>query len=219
MNPYSMLQLVRDDYTNAMQFLVADQELPESYIDEVLPVILSGEDEAVISAIKNADSCVNPVLMAAIYSGEGGPKGEEYNGETIYNFFNIAADSGGGDARQYAYDKKWYTLEACLKGSEGVFQKYLDRGQDTLYAMDWDFNSYMNDDDLSQFSALVNDAEEKAINMCKRGEVQFDLHHEFTFKILVYENMEKYGLHNHYRSSSWRSDGLSCERKKRGCYL
>jgi len=193
MNPYSMLQLVRDDYTNAMQFLVADQELPESYIDKVLPAILSKEDEAVISAIKNADSCVNPVFMAAVYSVEDGPKGEEYNGETIYNFFNIGADNGRGDARQYAYDQKWYTLEDCLKGSEEVFQKYLNRGQDTLYAMTWDFNSYMSGDDLKQFSTLVNDAEDKAISMCKRGDDQFNLHYEFTFKIPVYENVEKYG--------------------------
>ena len=194
MNPYSMLQLSKNGYTNAMQFLAAGQELPKSYIDEVLPTILKTEDEDVISAIKNAESCVNPVFMAVIYSQENGPKGEIYKGKPVYNFFNIGANSGASDALQYAYDHEWYTLEDCLKGSEEIFQVYIDRGQDTLYALDWDFSSYMNGNDLKQYSSLVNDAENKAINMCKRGTTQFDLHHEFIFKIPVYENVGKYGV-------------------------
>lgn len=193
MNPYSMLQLGTNHYTNAMQFLKADQKLPEAYIDKVLPVILGTEDEDIIEAIKNAESCVNPVFMATIYSEENGPKGEIYKGKPVYNFFNIGANSGGGDALQYAYEQGWYTLEDCLKGSEEVFRAYINRGQDTLYALDWDFMSYMNDNNLKQYSTLVNDAENKAISMCKRGDVVFDLHYEFSFKIPVYENIITYG--------------------------
>ncbi len=210
MNPYSMLQLGTGNYTNAMQFLKADQELPKDYSDKVVSVILQGKDPAVIEAIQNADSCVNPIFMAAVYLGENGPYGKIYNGNNdtnadasvdndnikrVYNIFNIGADSGEDDAVQYAYEAGWFSLEECMRGSEELFQAYVDRGQDTLYALDWDYMSYMNGDEenLKQYATLVNDAELKAINMCKRGKEIFDLHHDFTFTIPVYENIIPYG--------------------------
>lgn len=74
-----------------------------------------------------------------------------------------------------------------------VFQKYLDNGQDTLYALDWDFQTYADSGNVKQYATLVNDAENKAICMSKDKGVMFELNQNFTFKIPVYENIPTYG--------------------------
>lgn len=176
-----------------MQFFKADQELSEDCIEYMVRKILQGEDEDTINAIINAESCINPVFMAALYAGENGPNKEYYKDEDVYNLFNIGAYSGREGAREFAYNQGWFSLEKCIEGSEEIFQEYIDRGQDTLYALDWDFISYENGEELKQYATLVNDAEDKAIMMCKKYGKSFDLHHEFTFKIPVYVNVTTSG--------------------------
>ncbi len=142
LHPYSMLQTNQGSYENALQFLKADQELPQEYVDKVVESMLNGRDAQIVDLIKNSDSCVNPVFMASIYGIESGPAGEMYNGKKVYNLFNIGAYSGREDAKEYAYTHQWFTPEKCIEESEEIFQDFLDRGQDTLYALDWDYATF-----------------------------------------------------------------------------
>lgn len=191
-HPYSMLQSGDWKYENALQFLKGDQELPCEYVEEVVNCILSDSDDEIVSAILNSDSCINPVFMASIYKGENGPVGELYNGEKIYNLFNVGGDGGRSDSIKYAYDHQWFSLEKCIEGSEKTFQQYINRGQDTLYALDWDYQSYSREEPIKQYATLVNDAENKAIMMFKRKDQMFDLNQEFIFSIPVYDNIPYY---------------------------
>lgn len=124
-----------EGYRNALQFLKVNQDLPQEYIDMMVPKILlieedtaSDEEKEIIKAIKTADSCVNPIILAAIYAGESEAKGEEYNGKKVYNFFNIGANTGREAARQYAYDQRWFSLKKCIEGSNEVLEKYVNAG-------------------------------------------------------------------------------------------
>ena len=45
---------------------------------------------------------------------------------------------------------------------------------------------------MHQYATLVNDAEEKAIMMSKRGRKVFDLDYNFVFSIPVYNNVPSY---------------------------
>lgn len=190
-HPYSMLQTDQGNYENALQFLRGDQQLPKEYADLVVDKLLSQKDTEVKNAIKNSNSCVSSVFMASIYVGENGPVGEYYNNKKVYNLFNVGGDGGRMDSLEYAYKNNWFSVEKCIEESEGTLQGYLDRGQNTLYAMDWDFAGYCKDGTVHQYATLVDDAERKALNLAKSGNM-FDLQHEFVFSIPVYENIPTY---------------------------
>ena len=194
-HPYSMLQIDNNGYVNALQFLKGEQKLPKEYSEKVVKQILKNADENIISAILNSDSCINPVLMAGIYRGEGGPAGEEYGGKIVYNLFNIGANGGRDDSLAYALENQWYTPEDCIAGSREVFEKYLERGQGTLYALDWDYQSYNKEGKwLKQYATAVNDAKVKAsvLTSAKDAEQGLDLNQELIFSIPVYDNVPSY---------------------------
>lgn len=187
-NPYCLLQTEK----NAMQFLKAEQELPREYVDLVVPQILEGKNQEIVDSIKNTESCINPVFIACIYKIENGPVSEVYQGKKVYNLFNIGGYTGKEDALKYAYEHQWFTPEACINGSEEVFQKYVDNGQDTLYALDWDFQTYANTGGVRQYATLVNDAYNKARPLSGIDGVILDLDYDLVFKIPVYENIPAY---------------------------
>ena len=190
-NPCNIIQV---DYENIMQFLNAEQELPQEYVNLVVPKILKNKDQEIVKYIINSDTCINPVFMACIWNCENGPNGEEveYKGEKVqvYNFFNVGGDQGWDDSILYACEQKWYTPEECIKGSEETFQKYIDNGQTTLYALDWDYQSYTNTGVAAiQYATLLNDADHKADPLFYSGEKSDELMQNFVFKIPVYENI------------------------------
>ncbi len=192
-HPYSLLQIL--PYTenlNILQFLDGKQELPEELVDEIVDSVLRDYDQTLIEAVKNSNTCVNPVFMACIILGEGGPNGKKYNGQKVYNLFNMGANGGLADSLKYAYDKTWFTEEACINGSDEVFQSYLDRGQDTLYSLDWDYQAFVDNREVKQYATLVNDAENKAINLQVKDHNRFVLDYELIFNIPVYENIPEY---------------------------
>lgn len=191
-HPYSMLQTDQGTYENALQFLKAEQKIDEKYSDEVVEKILSNKSPKVINAIKNSNCSINPVFMACIVAGEGGPVEESYRGKEVTNIFNFGATGGRDDGLEYAYNKGWFSIEACMEGAKSEFQSFLDRHQDTLYALDWDFPSYSEGKAVRQYATLVNDAENKAIMMSKKKGVMFDLDKEFTFSIPIFENINTY---------------------------
>ena len=191
-HPNSMLQSGDWKYENALQFLKGTQELPQEYIEEVTTSILEGADGEIVSAIISSNSCINPIFMASIYVGEHGPVGELYNGKKVYNLFNVGGNGGRKDSIKYAYDHQWFSIEKCIEGSEETFKEFVNRGQDTLYALDWDYQSYEDEKTVKQYATLVNDAENKAIIMSKKDGEMFDLNHEFILSIPVYNNIPSY---------------------------
>lgn len=109
-----------------------------------------------------------------------------------YNLFNIGANGGRSDSLKYAYDNQWFTAEECIKGSEETLKSYIDRGQNTLYALDWDYQSFGKNQTVHQYATAVNDAEDKAIMLAKKNGKMFDLDYDFIFSIPVYENVPSY---------------------------
>lgn len=144
-------------------------------------------------AILNSTSCVNPVMMSTIYRQENGPAGEDYQGTKVYNLFNIGANTGREDSKKYAYEHNWFTAEDCIKGSDDIFQEYLDRGQNTLYAMDWHYQGYADGTGVSQYATLVNDADNKAGNL--KSEIPYEtLNQDLKLSIPVYNDLPQYQI-------------------------
>lgn len=191
-HPYSMLLTDLGAYENALQFLNAEQELPKEFSDTLVLSILRDSNSEIAELIKDADTCVNPVFLASIYGCEKGPVGELYNGKAVYNPFNIGATSGRTSSLEYAYKNGWFTAEKSLEESEEFLQQCIDRGQNTLYALDWDYQSFDNGNTVKQYATLVNDAENKAMRMSNIGGKTFNLDYELTFSIPVYDNIPTY---------------------------
>ncbi len=186
--------LISEDYM--LQFLKADQILPQDYAASATKKILSGKRDIgaeVERAILNSTSCFNPVLMSTIYRQENGPAGEDYQGAKIYNLFNIGANTGREDSKKYAFEHNWFTAEDCIKGSDDIFQKYLDRGQNTLYAMDWHYQGYADGTGVRQYATLVNDADNKAGNL--KSEIPYEtLNQDLKLSIPVYNDLPQYQI-------------------------
>lgn len=187
-NPCNILQYEKGKKIQAMQFLKAEQSIPKEYSDEIVEKIM-GENynKEVVEKVKNMKIRINPIFIAAIMCAENGPFGEEYNGVKIYNMFNFGANDGREEGRKYAYEHKWFTAEACLDNSEELFNKYLDRGQDTLYALDWHFAAYKKGDDIMQYATLVTDARDKAAFLTHRNDEAMQL--PLVFSIPIYDNI------------------------------
>ena len=191
-HPYSMLQTDQGEYENALQFLKADQNLPKDYSDIVVETILFDKEQELIDKIKNSNCKVNPVFMACIIAAENGPIGEMYNDTAVYNIFNFGATNGREAGKKYAFEKGWFSLDACIADCDAEFKSFLERGQNTLYSLDWDYNSFKKNGGVKQYATLVNDAEQKAIMMSKRNGKLFDLDKKFIFSIPIYENIFTY---------------------------
>lgn len=141
-HPYSMLQTDQGEYENALQFLKADQSLPKDYSDIVVEKILSDKGQELIDKIKKSSCKINPVFMACIIAAENGPMGEMYNNKAVYNIFNFGATSGREAGKKYAFEKGWFSVDDCIADCDAEFNSFLRRGQNTLYSLDWDYNSF-----------------------------------------------------------------------------
>ena len=196
MHPYGLLKR-NGRYENAMQFLNLEQELPEEYVNEALSLLLKDMSPENAEAIKNFKGCTSPVFLAAIHCAENGPVGKPYKDKVVYNLFNIGGNGGEEDSKNHAYIHDWVTIEKCLEESDSVFKEYIERGQNTLYALDWDYPGYeigtkTGAMDLHQYATLVNDAEDKGLFLQKRfGKFYLENHKDakLFFSIPVFENL------------------------------
>ena len=192
-HPYSMLYTDEKlTYENALQFLKAKQKLSKSYTDTIVTSILYDKSTDIIDKIKNYSGSINPIFLSCVIAGETGPIGESYNGKLVYNLFNFGAKSGKDSGKKYAYDKSWFSLDDCINACEAEFSVFFNGGQETLYSLDWHFQAFGSGGAVKQYATLVNDAENKAIMMAKRNNVQFDLDQEFVLSIPVYNNIPTY---------------------------
>ena len=163
---------------------------------------LEGESlaEAIIEAGEKND--IDPYFIVSRLiqeQGKNGTKlsrGYEYNGQTVYNPFNIAASGNSqtsiiNNAAEYAYSHEWFSLEkALIEGVDFINTKYVDIGQNTLYFQKFDVikenelytNQYMQNllAPTSESSILLDQYESS-------NTVDADL----NFIIPLYENMPK----------------------------
>ena len=174
---------------------------------DTLKSMLSGsflDDYKYVDCIINAGKInnVNPYYLAARIlqeQGKNGTKlsrGYEYNGQTVYNPFNIAASGNSqtsiiNNAAEYAYSHEWFSLEkALIEGVNFINTKYMDIGQDTLYFQKFDVikenelytNQYMQN--------LLAPTSESDI-LLDQYESSNTVDSKLNFIIPLYENMPK----------------------------
>ena len=185
-NPYYILRL--EDYLPVMQFLKAEQFIPKKYSDQIVDRILKDKyDDVLREKVKNMNISINPIFLASIMVAENGPCGVMYNGKCVYNMCNFGAFSGGTSSLEQAYKEDWITVDRYLNACERWFGKFLDRGQNTLYSLDWHFRGYADGTRVYQYATLVSDADDKTRVL---GFDQNDPNdYPFVFSIPVYKNI------------------------------
>ena len=114
--------------------------------------ILEGRGQAFIDASKKYD--INEIYLlshALLETGHGtsnlskGITVTEVNGQpvdskTVYNMYGIQAvdSSAEKSGSEFAYTQGWFTPEeAIIGGAKFIAEKYINKGQDTLYKMRW----------------------------------------------------------------------------------
>ncbi len=185
-DPYYILRL--EAYLPVMQFLKAEQFIPKEYSDKIVDNILKNRyNDALCEKVKNMKISSNPIFIASIIAAENGPYGEKYQDKYVYNMFNFGATSGRTASKKYAYDNNWFTEDDCLNACERLFGKFLDRGQNTLYSLDWHFRGYADSTGVYQYATLVRDADDKTKVLDFDQEEAKD--YPFVFSIPVYNNI------------------------------
>lgn len=105
---------------------------------------LEGTAQAFVEAGKRYN--INEVYLIAHTLHETGngrstlASGVTVNGRTTYNMYGVGAyDSCPVECgSQYAYEQGWFTPEAAIiGGAKYAADRYINRGQDTLYKMRW----------------------------------------------------------------------------------
>ena len=159
----------------------------------------------------NNEECINAIMQAAQESnispfhlvsrikqeqgssGMGSMNGYLYNGVIVYNLFNINVsgnDSNGLLAgAEFAYNQGWFTKEASIRGgAKFLREKYLDKGQTTLYFQKYNVvdQSNLYKHQYMQNIRAANDEGNTIYNAYKNNGI-LDSHFEFT--IPLYENM------------------------------
>ena len=179
-----------------------DAVTKEGIMDKTEDTFLEGESlaEAILDAGKKND--IDPYFIVSRLiqeQGKNGTKlsrGYEYNGQTVYNPFNIAASGNSqtsiiNNAAEYAYSHEWFSLEkALIEGVDFINTKYVDIGQNTLYFQKFDVikenelytNQYMQN--------LLAPTSESSI-LLDQYESSNTVDSNLNFIIPLYENMPK----------------------------
>ncbi|MFB4474805.1 GW dipeptide domain-containing protein [Oceanobacillus caeni] len=106
--------------------------------------VLDNKEEVFWRAAKNAG--INEIYLishALLETGNGKSelaKGIKYKGKTVYNLFGIGANDGCAKdcGAKKAYEEGWFTIDdAIIGGAKFAGLKYINAGQNTLYAMRW----------------------------------------------------------------------------------
>jgi len=145
---------------------------------------------------------VSPIHLACRVYQEQGKDGTSplisgtYPGyEGYYNYFNIGA-SGNTDEQVYisglqtAQNNGWNSVRAAIEGGAGfIAQKYILRGQDTLYLQKFDVDNSYDGLYWHQYMQNICAPSSEGSNIRKLYDGAGALNNSFTFKIPVYNNM------------------------------
>lgn len=179
-----------------------DATTKEGIMDKTEDTFLEGESlaEAILDAGKKND--IDPYFIVSRLiqeQGKNGTKlsrGYEYNGQTVYNPFNIAASGNSqtsiiNNAAEYAYSHKWFSLEkALIEGVNFINIKYMDIGQDTLYFQKFDV--------IKENELYTNQYMQNLLAPTSESDILLDQYKssntvdsKLNFIIPLYENMPK----------------------------
>lgn len=138
-----------DNTVESFQFVKLSQttNLDEAEVNERILFgkgILQGQANSFIHA--GALYGINEIYLishALLETGNGASilaRGVEVNGKTVYNMYGIGAFDNNAIAAgaEFAYNAGWFTPEAAIiGGAQFIAERYINRGQDTLYKMRW----------------------------------------------------------------------------------
>ena len=194
LNDENIFQFKELGYVEGAQTAQGLQEITED-------TFLEGENisDALIQAGKNSD--LDPYFIASRLIQEQGRRGTvlsqgyEYNGQVIYNPFNINATGNSSEeiiqnAAKYAYEQGWDSLEKGLIGGIDFMKKgYIDRGQNTLYLQKFDIVDQDGSLYTNQYMQNLLAPQSEASNMLEIYQASDTVDAELNFVIPLYENM------------------------------
>ncbi|GKX30190.1 hypothetical protein SH1V18_26700 [Vallitalea longa] len=163
-------------------------------VNKVLGGNLSTKGDAFVKAGGKDASAVFLAAKCMVESGGGKSTlacGKVKGYEGWYNMYGIGANDGnaliGGAKKAKSYG--WNSQDkAIIGGGQWIFNKYVAKGQDTLYKMKWNVENYESEGEIShQYATHIKDAYNKAYNFSK-GLIDVDA--PFVFRIPVYNNMQ-----------------------------
>ena len=194
LNDENIFQFKELGYVEGAQTAQGLQEITED-------TFLEGENisNALIQAGKNSN--LDPYFIASRLIQEQGRRGTvlsqgyEYNGQVIYNPFNINATGNSSEeiiqnAAEYAYEQGWDSLEKGLIGGIDFMKKgYIDRGQNTLYLQKFDIVDQDGSLYTNQYMQNLLAPKSEASNMLEIYQASDTVDAELNFIIPLYENM------------------------------
>ena len=194
LNEENIFQFVELKYTQGAQTVGGIKSLTENSF-------LAGDGiaKALIQAGENAN--LDAYFITSRLIQEQGRKGTvlsrgyEYNGEIVYNPFNIRATGNSREeilqnAAQYAYEQGWDSLEeALIGGIDFVRNDYIDIGQNTLYLQKFDIVNQDGELYTNQYMQNLLAPESEASNMKSIYEASDTVDANLNFIIPLYENM------------------------------
>ncbi|KJD47553.1 N-acetylglucosaminidase [Paenibacillus terrae] len=162
-------------------------------VNKVLSKSLANKGDVFLKAGGNEASAVFLAAKAMVESGGGTStlgKGQvpEYIG--WYNMYGIGANDGSAlkNGAKKAKSENWNSVDsAIIGGGKWIYRNYIQTGQDTLYSLKWNVNSFRNNGTVSkQYATNIMDAYVKSDRFSK-GLKTVDA--PLTFRIPVYKNM------------------------------
>ena len=155
--------------------------------------------QALLQAGENAN--LDPYFIASRLIQEQGRKGTvmsrgyDYEGNIVYNSFNINAIGNSQEeilqnAGKYAYEQGWDTLDKAIIGGIDFMKKgYIDKAQNTLYLQKFDIVNQDGSLYTNQYMQNLLAPKSEAKNMKSIYESSNTVDSNLNFIIPLYENM------------------------------
>lgn len=179
------------------QFLSGKYNHNTQNVDAVKKVLngkLKGKEEIFLKA-GATNACAVFLAAKAMVETAGGTSSlatgsvEGYKG--WFNMYGIHASDGVNSHKKganYARESGWDDPDkAIIGGGQWIYQRYLAKGQDTLYTMKWNIEYYKKNSKAGfQYATSIRDAYNKAYNF-SNGLKECEA--PLSFRIPIYENM------------------------------
>lgn len=213
------------DYTDGVNKIISGTFMANAYSDPN-DTAYNGSYLSVILAA-GVSSKVSPYVLASTIRQEQGVNGSslsngvEYNGVTVYNFFNWNASGSStadviSNGAKFAFENGWTTRSASIiNGAQKYADGYISAQQDTYFYKN--YNILFPDKIWHQYAQNVADSHSSAKNLKNIYSEQYDL--PLIFRIPVYKNdslpkaattlPEKNSNSNNYYFNKIEVDGLS----------
>ena len=168
----------------------------ESYINAIMEAarLHSVSPFHIVSRLRQEQGANgNGIMNGYVYTiEEGDRKGQK---QVVYNLFNIGVSGNGEEAllsgARRAYTEGWFTPEESIKGgTKFIREKYIDKGQTTLYFQKF---NVVDKNNLYQHQYMQNimAANSEANTMYRAYRDKNILNSPFEFTIPLYEGMPR----------------------------